>query len=412
MQKSVVEVTIAWKERIIQAHHFRKNQVVNLGPSSDDDIFVPQPYVGRAAPFLRIANGSCKVVAPIQSSLQVIKEKSRKVYQDGYPIGMENGDLIRVDFGNGDYQVYIRYVPSTEEPILAPMIPISGEQVAAVTVTSLIMGAFISLMSSFSQNTAPSPRDEEHFGIVVFDPPKAKVPKIEVVQQEPAPVQRKRERPKQSTRKAPNPVPHLKNDGPAGIFGLSGIREKLEKLNGGNDVIIAANDSRGSGGERDGLSSHEIGKLSDTLAGHGTQTEGIGEIKTKSGAGKGWRGDGRMAGKGSVTIDAGSQGFTVEGSIDREGIRRTIHSILPQIKSCYERGLNLDPNLEGKIIVRFTIEERGMVRKASVPSSTLRNAKVESCVAERIRSQRFPDPPAGSAAEVDYPFVFGSQTRH
>ncbi|PIS11241.1 MAG: hypothetical protein COT73_04935, partial [Bdellovibrio sp. CG10_big_fil_rev_8_21_14_0_10_47_8] len=98
-----------------------------------------------------------------------------------------------------------------------------------------------------------------------------------------------------------------------------------------------------------------------------------------------------------------------EGTIDREAVRRVIRSILNQIKSCYERQLRVNSGLEGKVVIQFEIMEQGRVRSSKTKSSTMGNATVESCVAARIREARFPEPPTGTIAVVDYPFVFGAQ---
>ncbi|MGZ3746870.1 MAG: AgmX/PglI C-terminal domain-containing protein [Pseudobdellovibrionaceae bacterium] len=42
-------------------------------------------------------------------------------------------------------------------------------------------------------------------------------------------------------------------------------------------------------------------------------------------------------------------------------------------------------------------------------SSTLGNRAVEHCVRDRLASWKFPDPPAGTVAEVNYPFYFRAE---
>jgi len=49
------------------------------------------------------------------------------------------------------------------------------------------------------------------------------------------------------------------------------------------------------------------------------------------------------------------------------------------------------------------------VLKASPKEASGDMKSVAVCVANRIREQRFPDPPGGSFASVDYPFVFSKQ---
>ncbi|MFQ6112579.1 MAG: AgmX/PglI C-terminal domain-containing protein [bacterium] len=55
------------------------------------------------------------------------------------------------------------------------------------------------------------------------------------------------------------------------------------------------------------------------------------------------------------------------------------------IQYCYERALKRNPNLRGKLIVRFIISPQGSVKYVKILSSTINNRKVEQCVVNRIR---------------------------
>ena len=55
--------------------------------------------------------------------------------------------------------------------------------------------------------------------------------------------------------------------------------------------------------------------------------------------------------------------------------------------------------------------ERGVAKNARLvkAKSTMGNATVEECVRGRLLALRFPEPPAGTIAEVTYPFLFQGQ---
>ncbi|NOZ60473.1 MAG: TonB family protein [Calditrichaeota bacterium] len=55
------------------------------------------------------------------------------------------------------------------------------------------------------------------------------------------------------------------------------------------------------------------------------------------------------------------------------------------IQACYQRELRRNPDLKGKIVVRFTISVNGNVTQVELISSTLNNERVERCVLSRIR---------------------------
>jgi len=55
------------------------------------------------------------------------------------------------------------------------------------------------------------------------------------------------------------------------------------------------------------------------------------------------------------------------------------------VQYCYERELKSNPNLKGKLVVRFTITPQGMVKDVQIASSTSNNRKVEQCVLSALR---------------------------
>jgi len=197
-------------------------------------------------------------------------------------------------------------------------------------------------------------------------------------------------------------------------FGGGGNRSKLDKAySGSGELLGAASQASGFTGQNRDRAGDDIGSRfkDDGAGGKGISTQGIANLGTKGrgsgNAGYGAVGDGD--GKGRVTIDVPGTNAEFVGTIDREAVRRVIRSILSQIRSCYEKQLRLNPTLGGKIVVTFEIAERGQVTVSAPKTSTLPDPEVGRCVAARIQSQRFPEPPAGTIAVVDYPFVFDSQ---
>jgi len=96
----------------------------------------------------------------------------------------------------------------------------------------------------------------------------------------------------------------------------------------------------------------------------------------------------------------------VSGSIDPELIRKVVHEHRAQIRTCYETQLNAKPNLAGKLVSAWTIDQGGAVTEAHTQESTLRDHTVEQCVASKIKTWRFPIPKGGGEVFVTYPFIF------
>ena len=95
--------------------------------------------------------------------------------------------------------------------------------------------------------------------------------------------------------------------------------------------------------------------------------------------------------------------------MDREAIRRVILSNKKVIRNCYERALRRSPNLYGKLVIQWDIEERGKVTNAKVVKGTIKNKMLMQCLIKRLRSWIFPEPPPDQIGRVTYPFIFTSQ---
>jgi pSer/pThr/pTyr-binding forkhead associated (FHA) protein len=146
---------------------------------------------------------------------------------------------------------------------------------------------------------------------------------------------------------------------------------------------------RGGGGDGSGLGLARIG------------TNGIGGGLASYGDGKGG-----LRGKENGEIGLGPEKPLVQGSIDPELIRKVVHDHRAQIRTCYETQLTSKPNLAGKLVSAWTIDQSGAVTEAHTQESTLHDHAVENCVAQKIRTWRFPIPKGGGEVFVTYPFIF------
>jgi TonB family protein len=96
------------------------------------------------------------------------------------------------------------------------------------------------------------------------------------------------------------------------------------------------------------------------------------------------------------------------GKLDKETVKSHIRKQLGGIRWCYQKGYQKNPNLEGKVTVRFIIATAGKVIKAEIVKSTLGDTEVEACIEQKILSWRFPEP-KGGIVKVVYPFVLRRQ---
>ncbi len=174
--------------------------------------------------------------------------------------------------------------------------------------------------------------------------------------------------------------------------------DKLEGYSGfvskGNQGLAAQGLGQGGGGESQGL-----GGLSVKGHGGGSKGTGLGALGS---------GGNMLGGSGKIMVDGSGIGEPVVlGAIDTDAIARAIARHRDEIKYCYEKEINAEnPNLAGRVSVKFVIGGSGIVSTAQVASTTLNNANVEQCVIGVIKRIQFPPIKGGGIAEVTNPFVF------
>jgi TonB family protein len=145
--------------------------------------------------------------------------------------------------------------------------------------------------------------------------------------------------------------------------------------------------------------------------GTGEGTIGMGGIGTMGhGSGTG-SGQGYGSGAGRGLRNRGTTGPTVRaappsvsGLLSPEAIRRVVLRNLGQVNHCYEQGLATNPNIAGRVVIRFVIGGTGTVMGSNVADSSLPIPSVGECVANAVRRWQFPAPEGGGVVTVNYPF--------
>jgi hypothetical protein len=184
------------------------------------------------------------------------------------------------------------------------------------------------------------------------------------------------------------------------LFGTGGLRMGQSAFVGG---VIGSQygNQYGSGGLGSRGASLGGGGDGEYLGGLGTRGDGPG--------GSGWGKEGGWHGvKSTGTPSMSTQDPIILGALDKAVIDRVIKAHLSQFRYCYQKELNRNPDLQGKITMKFVIARDGSVSSAKVDGSSMDNAIVENCLCERFARLQFPTPKNGIVI-VKYPFVFNSR---
>jgi hypothetical protein len=225
-----------------------------------------------------------------------------------------------------------------------------------------------------------------------------------------------------------NPDPHIARTGAlreAAEFGLIGL---LKSGTGGDPSAPTAPWGRDDSLGNDPISARgnmwgdaigdSIGAGGLGLSGIGQGAGGIGEGIGLSSIGTLDRGGGIGTGPGFGSghgVPAGSHtarapqvriGKTeIQGSLPREIIQRIVRQNYGRFRFCYESGIRNNPNLQGRVSVRFVIGRDGAVSNVANGNSDLPDAAVVACVIRAYYSLSFPQPEGGIVTVV-YPIMF------
>ena len=138
---------------------------------------------------------------------------------------------------------------------------------------------------------------------------------------------------------------------------------------------------------------------------------GFGELGNSFGSTSGDRGDiggkGRPSGthQGKPPSIRMASGTTVSGRMPQEVIQRIVRQNYGRFRMCYESGLRNNPNLSGRVNVRFAIGRDGSVSSANGSGSDLPDNSVVDCVVRAYYNLSFPAP-SGGIVTVVYPINF------
>ncbi|MCP3104177.1 AgmX/PglI C-terminal domain-containing protein [Myxococcus sp. K15C18031901] len=184
-----------------------------------------------------------------------------------------------------------------------------------------------------------------------------------------------------------------KGDGAGGAF-----QDVLGSASGGNDIAAALQGAGGVGVANEVTTAKGTGPRG---GGTGSVT-GIGELGTQGG------GKVDLGNKKEVELKGRVQDAAPEvdsSDVDRDALARYVRARKGAIQSCYEKELKRNPNLKGKVVVRFSITPTGRVGDFDIDENTLGSEAVASCIRAVIRAWVFPFKPDADAT-VSYPFVF------
>lgn len=113
-----------------------------------------------------------------------------------------------------------------------------------------------------------------------------------------------------------------------------------------------------------------------------------------------------VKGQGQAFVSMDIAGAAVDEGLTKDEVGEVIHRHLSEVRYCYESAMIRTPDLEGKLMVNFTIGGAGAVKSTEVKSSTVPDPRLDDCILRRLTTWKFPTPRGGIDVAVTYPFIF------
>lgn len=330
----------------------------------------------------------------------------------------------------GDVTVLFQFVtppPVQPRPQLPPSVRSSLMQnmdwmlVAVVAASFLLHFGFVIYLRNIDWPRKPDIEEIPDRFVQMIVPKKVEEPKPVVAQTE----EKKEEKADKGAKKDKGPAkPKPPRDPEAEARAAAERRARLaadvQKM--GVLKILGAKGENGSVADlvKGGDVSGDADKVFAQVGGVGVAS-GAGGLRSAKGAGGtgSLRGGGSLRASGPGEVGTGERGgeravkgivkdsapVDVDGSLDPSVIAREIRGRLGAIKACYEAGLKRNPNIGGKLQLRFEISSVGKVTSADIENDTMHDEEVASCIKARVSTWRFPAPSGGSV-QFSYPFIF------
>lgn len=327
---------------------------------------------------------------------------------DGFDVRLATSMRIAVDIGGMAFVVQVISPGRAADADLVGQIDWKFVAIAVAVAAVFLVGAVLVAASPASAATDVVPDQQDYVAEIMMQHPD---------QPAPAPAGKaagpegKAGKPDATRRRAKGDSKLTKSQQRRAEVDNGGVLGAFRDL--GLDAILATSVPTGPGGGWIGGTAGEPGDQKGVF-GRGDRgdhlfggAEGIDDVGThggnctgpdcgRGGPGIGGHHDGELAGLSGDPI--------VIGSLDRSLIDAVIRKNLPAIRYCYQRELQKNPGLGGKITMKFVIAKDGSVASADVKSS-IPDGSVGSCIAGRFMRFEFPAPEHGIVV-VSYPFLF------
>ena len=179
---------------------------------------------------------------------------------------------------------------------------------------------------------------------------------------------------------------------------------------------LLAKGGKVSGVQAERVNSADVGVAGSELGGGGGSVQKVGVTKnvgSLEGAASGrldrTRGTEGLVDKRSVAVAGVPSNTVIIGDYDASTVADILREHLPQFRYCYQKELDRENKVSGRIELHFNIGASGRVAKAGIAKSALPSS-VERCVVNILKGIKFPSPLGGGVVAIRQPMFFESRS--
>lgn len=446
----VLEMRLYWGEVLLDVQHYRAPACVTIGESKKTDVFLSSEGLPQEAfPLVRTVDGEC--VLTFTKDMEGELELDGQVHalaalrgsavarrddelEASYRVSLPTDSRALVHWGTATFA--LRFVPPSKRLPKAPFARLDVSYLNTLLASLFVHLALIVTFLVYPYDTEELRADlfdnPGRFASLILAPPKETPSTRDVLkkiqnaidrkkqqqQLEEAPPQHNTKSLKLSRKRPTHPAPAMTPEQRAEL-----VRRQFKKLlpgtGGAGQSGLLGGGAAGTlaGALADVIGTAGVGSASATMAGlnirGGVETggglgtsRGLAGIGTRGRLGGGPFDYGAGVGLGEhKDVDIIPETPVLSGPLAKEVILRVIRQNQNQIRYCYEKQLQREQDLEGRVKVKWVIGASGDVVAVQLVDSSLHNAWVEACIVEKIRSWKFPAPAGGGRVDVVYPWL-------
>lgn len=179
---NVLEVIVAWRERILNTYHFRHKGAIRVGDTKNEQISLPTKNIPRGWPLIDVG-GTVKINVHADMKVELYNSSGTQNIESlsavgkctngpqGRQIRLDQSELLKLTLGDGNINLFFRYVPQSPTVPVSPFF-FSSSELAGVVLSVIIAGVlafYVSIMKPPQEE--PKPEEITRTAEVIFNKP-------------------------------------------------------------------------------------------------------------------------------------------------------------------------------------------------------------------------------------------------